>query len=389
MFKNIRATFCSRQAMENIPEYVKGNILPANNLNILEIISFATPPVTNPPSLLCTEELFSRNTSMVQDVVAARILLGLHVPNLHDIEMLKVKTHEAKQKGYISFIYPASTAVTIQLPFWVLEYWEAIHQVISSKALWKTAVQWIRSKGELRVLSHLEQLPWKDTLDLRRKNQSIEDIAILCSEKWLASKHMDLFGKVLEDQLHSEGITLASIMETSTLDKLVTMYRHEPTIYTEKKSASHIRKLGEALANGIHTKIAMSVSVRVEEGRAVLPTDSNPGNHWVTVILDVEMLSILYGDSYKLPPPVELCDILHWWLTHHRAKVFQWGDLPCSLQSDQFSCPIFSANAMAHALLPTLFPLMPEDGCISARMDMLIQIVSYWKRTNSVSNTTI
>ena len=38
--------------MENIPEYVKGNILPANNLNILEIISFATPPVTNPPSLL-------------------------------------------------------------------------------------------------------------------------------------------------------------------------------------------------------------------------------------------------------------------------------------------------------------------------------------------------
>ena len=30
MFKNIRATFCSCQAMENIPEYVKGNILPAN-----------------------------------------------------------------------------------------------------------------------------------------------------------------------------------------------------------------------------------------------------------------------------------------------------------------------------------------------------------------------
>ena len=31
--------------MEKIPEYVKGNILPAENLNFLEITSFIAPPI--------------------------------------------------------------------------------------------------------------------------------------------------------------------------------------------------------------------------------------------------------------------------------------------------------------------------------------------------------
>ena len=31
--------------MEKIPEYVKGNILPAENLNFLEITSFVAPPI--------------------------------------------------------------------------------------------------------------------------------------------------------------------------------------------------------------------------------------------------------------------------------------------------------------------------------------------------------
>jgi hypothetical protein len=158
--------------------------------------------------------------------------------------------------------------------------------------------------------------------------------------------------------------------------------------YLEEPSASHIRKLGEALANGTYTKIAMSVSVRIEAGQTNLPTNSEPGNHWVTVILDVEMLSILYGDSCRLPPPNELHDMLQWWSSHHRAGTFQWADLPSSLQSDNFSCAILSANSMAHAFLPPVFPLIREEnsGCISARIDMLILIVNYLKRTSLVSD---
>jgi hypothetical protein len=134
--------------------------------------------------------------------------------------------------------------------------------------------------------------------------------------------------------------------------------------YFEERSTSHIQKLGEALANGTYAKITMSVSVRIEAGQTALPTNSEPGNHWVTVILNVETLAILYGDSYRLPPPTELHDMLRWWLSHHRAETFQWADLPTSLQSDNFPCSILSVNGMAHALLPTVFPLIPEESCI-------------------------
>ena len=112
--------------MEQIPEYVKGNILPAESLNLLEISSFETPPITsNPPKLLLTEELFSKTSSVVENAVSARILLRLQVPKKEDIDGLRIKVGDAKQNRYVSFIYPVSIVAKLLLPFWVLDFWEA------------------------------------------------------------------------------------------------------------------------------------------------------------------------------------------------------------------------------------------------------------------------
>jgi hypothetical protein len=367
--------------MENIPAYVKGTILPPDNLNVLEIVSVATPPVTNPPALLLIEELFSKNSSIIQDATAACILLGLCIPSTEDLQELKTRAYEAKRSGFISFFYPVRSMSTIQLPLWVLDFWEAAHQVINSKAVWNTAIQWIRSKGELRALTLFEQLPWTGTLV---QHMTIKDLALLCSEKWLSSKYMDLFGSVLNDELQLAGILSASVIPTNILEKLIGLYRYSQKSYPDEKSVAHIRKLGEALANGTYKQVAMNVSIRVEEGGSALPTDMAPSNHWVTLILDIERISLLYADSYQLPPPGELRDVLLWWLQHHREETFQWGNLPCSSQTDGFSCPIFSANSIAHALLPTSFPLIFKDGSISAHIDMLLRIASFWKRENTV-----
>jgi hypothetical protein len=56
---------------------VKGTILPPDNLNVLGIVSIATPPIKNPPALLNTKELFSKNPSVIQDATGARVLLAL------------------------------------------------------------------------------------------------------------------------------------------------------------------------------------------------------------------------------------------------------------------------------------------------------------------------
>ena len=171
--------------------------------------------------MLHTEELFSKKPSMVENPVSAHVLLHLPVLTKEDIDELKIRAKEANKNGYISFIYPVSANAILQLPFWVLKFWEATHKVESTKSLWKTAVQWIRSKGELQALKYLEQLPWKDTVELQRKIYSVKDLAPLCSEKWLTSGHIDLFGHVLQDQLHSAGINSAFILKTTTLEKLL------------------------------------------------------------------------------------------------------------------------------------------------------------------------
>ncbi|KAF8227496.1 hypothetical protein L208DRAFT_1296475, partial [Tricholoma matsutake] len=226
-----------------------------------------------------------------------------------------------------------------------------------------------------QALTHFEELPWTGTLE---QHMSIEDLALLCSEKWLSSKYMDLFGTVLNDELQLAGIILASVIPTNILEKLIRLYCYSQKSYPDEKSVVHIRKLGEALANGTYKQVAMNVSVHVEEGGIVFENIS-PGNHWVTLILDIERTSLLYADSYQLPPLGKLQDVLLWWLQHHLEEIFQWDNLPCSTQRDSFSCTIFSANSIAHALLPTSFPLIPENRSISACIDVLLQIAGFWK----------
>ena len=70
-------------------------------------------------------------------------------PKEEDIYRLRIRAEEAKQNGYVSFFYPVSAGATLQLPFWVLDFWEAAQEVASAKTLWGTAVQWIQSKGEV------------------------------------------------------------------------------------------------------------------------------------------------------------------------------------------------------------------------------------------------
>jgi hypothetical protein len=193
---SLKIRYC--QVMENIPEYAK-TILPPDNLNILEIVSFATPPITNPPNLLLNEDLFSKKPSVIQDATTARVLLSLCIPSTKDLQELKIRAYEAKRNGFISFFYPVRSMSTLQLPLWVLDFWQAAHRVINSKSVWNSAIQWIRSKGEFRALTLFEQLPWSGTLVVQ--HTTIEDLAPLCSEKWLSSKHIDLFGTVLNDEL--------------------------------------------------------------------------------------------------------------------------------------------------------------------------------------------
>ena len=143
----------------------------------------------------------------------------------------------------------------LQLLLWVLDFWEVAHQVINSKSVWNTSIQWIQSKGELQALTLFKQLPWTGTLG---QHMTIEDLALLCSEKWLSSNYMDLFATVLNDELRLAGILSASVIPTNFLEKIIRLYRYLQKKCPDEKSVAHIRRLGEALANGTYKYIRKS-----------------------------------------------------------------------------------------------------------------------------------
>ena len=50
---------------------------------------------------------------------------------------------------YVSFIYPMSAVAKLLLLFWVLDFWEAAQEVVATKTLWRTAVQWTQENDKL------------------------------------------------------------------------------------------------------------------------------------------------------------------------------------------------------------------------------------------------
>jgi hypothetical protein len=91
------------------------------------------PPITNPPQLLLgVTDLFSKNSSIVQDAMATHVLLSLCIPDTNDLSILKTKFFEAERDGFLSFIYPVNNSVSgIKLPFWVQLSSQCLASVLS------------------------------------------------------------------------------------------------------------------------------------------------------------------------------------------------------------------------------------------------------------------
>lgn len=140
------------------------------------------------------------------------------------------------------------------------------------------------------------------------RDQYIETIAALCyalrsglhPHIWTYSA---LCSRMLKDELQSVEVVMASVMDISFLELIITTYRFAQKNYPDMKSLGHIWKVGDKLQDGTYTMVVMSMSVHIREGGTILPTNSNEGNHWTTLFIDAKKSSILYGDSFKLPPP--------------------------------------------------------------------------------------
>jgi Ulp1 protease family, C-terminal catalytic domain len=144
---------------------------------------------------------------------------------------------------------------------------------------------------------------------------------------------------------------------------------------------THIKSAGDVLVNSPSTKLAMIVFVQVlQNGTTTLPIESE-GDHWVSVIIDAETNTLMYGNPLHYPPPPELVNMLRWWLKHYLNEEFTLTDLPCAQQQDGYSCGVLAVNGLAHHFFPESIPLIAPDACDAGRVNAWARIIRFLKAT--------
>jgi hypothetical protein len=68
------------------------------------------------------------------------------------------------------------------------------------------------------------------------------------------------------------------------------------------------------------------------------------GNHWVALVVDLRIFSILHGDFLRLSDNV-VFPAFSWWAEHHTRRLFTKVPLSIETQSDSVSCGFFALVA--------------------------------------------
>jgi hypothetical protein len=203
---------------------------------------------------------------------------------------------------------------------------------------------------------------------------------------------MDQMKTVLDRMLHIHGSTSVTIKGSDWSTKLLELYRTCPELYDSSRNISHLKAVGDANKSGTCTELGLTIFVRVlPNGTSQLPGADTPGNHWVSVVINVTEKSILYGDPFQHAVPLELVLMLQWWLRHYDTEDYTTAELVCGHQDDAHSCGLLSFNAMAHKFLPDIYPLICPKACDAGRVEVWIRIIGYLKEmvSNSLSRSSI
>ncbi|KAG6808132.1 hypothetical protein H0H92_005296 [Tricholoma furcatifolium] len=366
-----------------VPQYVYGNVLPHDTLNVLELLKFSTPK-TAPGTLstLDSPDIFSQAASLIDTATSARALLGLTMPCLPDVIHLEQRAEEAARSGYISFMY-AVDGRQMRMSFWVIGFWKAAHEVTVAKEQWTAAKAWLEGCTNGRgILEGLTRLPWKYTLS-REIGGDIHGLAMLATNKWLGTTQMAQISAVINSDLEDKlGSTDHSLGQEFT-DKLLLVYRYFRNTYLTDNSCQFMHEIADKINSSKWTRLSLFVSVHVNGTEARLPCgETLMGNHWVAVIINSRKKKVMYSDSLGLEPPSELIEALRWWLSISKIEgEFGYERLPCGQQVDNFSCSILAANAVQAAFFSEIDLLNNGEDALDARVEMLGSIIALIHKT--------
>lgn len=279
------------------------------------------------------------------------------------------------------------------MPFWTLEFWEALYTIDRNQKIWVAAVKFLETQQiDKSGLSILQMIPW-DTHLPSFMGSEVSLLGWYCSTRWLSDIHMEQMGTLLHTRLLSEGTEAVSILSVFDINSLIQGYRYVKETYVTSSSMHHLRDIGNRISTGVTTSVVAYICVTLDEkGEYSLPSmcGDDTGNHWISAVIDLDGKCIQVGDSrgrgYHVPE--ELVAAIVWWLKNHgisNSEAINKMALECSIQTDSFSCSVLCHNAVEHHFFPSDIPLVQARDALVERIYVLSRIVTYLKSVVSAS----
>jgi len=287
-------------------------LLPSQNMSVIDFVySFSHPPVCKNPanySIPDGHRFFSHE--LPDDDVG--ILTRLTVPPR---TVLAILVKDGKQEwldGSCSISLPGEPT---HLPMWAPHFWSELHLTIEpAHSHWRSALEWLKREDfhpfqdQIRATVHsLSTLSWSGNLVplLPGKTAfSKSNLQVFLSRNWLNDEHIDqltyLLEKNLQEQHKSSDIYL---IDTVLARKLLLLYDAEKTdnkIYLPEGD-DFWQRFGARL--GPKSRVGAVFHVN--------------GNHWITVVVDIQMEELLYGDPVDGSPSARIKNALLWFISKH------------------------------------------------------------------------
>lgn len=361
-----------------IPPIARHLILPAPNLDVLNLLNFSLPPI--PPSASTGYPLanFSEAAVTCEDASTIRRFM---VPQRELVNTLFRGKSDAVRNGSQSLCYVSSQFLPpAHLPLWVLTFWDEVLSLRGTEGAytqWRNAEDWLRARRKIwrvktplamktaveQTYEDLASLPWSGDVQGFDNPEPLHTLATYATHEWFSDVHENQMLDLLRLQVGRRNKGCQFEVENLAFWKfLKTAYdQREGGAYFEDRYLQRPRELGEALQNGVRDVVVMIVNLL--------------NVHWVGVAVNFRQSCILYGDSLDRPPDKPTVDILRWWTEVHTGSPFSVQSLSITRQPDGHSCGLMSWNAIAHYLLPDCYPLLNHLDLDAARLHILHEVI--------------
>ncbi len=361
-----------------IPSDARNSLLPSPELDIWTFLNFPLPPVAQPGSTTQPTASFSLADPTLPNASSIRKLL---VPTSTIVQDLYRGRLDAARQGLCSIRYVVNqSSAPVYIPLWVLTFWDEVIRLRAADGAythWKRAEEWLRARRKVwntkkpsEVYSAVEDtymrfstLPWSGTVRGFDNQEPLHTLATYATHRWLSdvqeNQMLDLLRIAVSRRPEGHRFEVENIAFWKFL-KFAYEMREKDTYHSDRYFVRP-KGLGDALVSGVRDVVVMIINL------------SNV--HWVAAAVNFREKVISYGDSLGSAPHPDVTDVLEWWTATHTGQPFLIKPLPITRQPDYHSCGLMSWNALAHYLLPDLYPLLDSKNLDAARLDVLHAVI--------------